>query len=202
MRAGLCFIAATLAAGCASTPDAPRSEVADACELLRENDGWYRDLRRSAKRWGAPIGLQLAIIKQESNFDPKARPPRGDRRMLGLMPGKRPSDAYGYAQALEATWEQYQKESGNEWSSRSDFGDATDFIGWYVNTTGRVAGVDQHNYRAHYLAYHEGQGGYIRGSYRSKGWLLRTADQVAANARRYEEQVKSCRGLNGGLWPF
>ncbi|MBI1338642.1 hypothetical protein GC169_00305 [bacterium] len=188
------------ASGCATSPARP-ADLDDACAMLQDNKEWYRDLRRSAKRWGAPIGLQLAIIRQESNFDSKARPARGDRRMLGLLPGKRPSDAYGYAQALESTWEQYKKESGNEWSSRTDFGDATDFIGWYVDTTGRVAGVDQYNFKAHYLAYHEGQGGYMRGSYRSKAWLIQVADRVAANGKRYEAQVRSCKGL-GGFWPF
>jgi hypothetical protein len=193
-RAASLALAAAGLGACASAPTPSPAEIADACVLLKENRDWYGHLRESARDWGAPMGLQLAIIRQESGFDADARPARG-RSFFGLLPGKRPSDAYGYAQALDSTWERYQKETGNTWSSRDDFEDATDFVGWYVNLTGRMTGVGQHDYRDHYLAYHEGQGGYMRGTWRSKGWLIKTADTVAANAARYERQIKDCDGL-------
>ena len=46
---------------------------------------------------------------------------------------------------------------------------------------------------AQYLNYHEGQGGYARGSYNKKSWLLRVADDVASRARLYEKQLANCR---------
>ena len=149
LRTLLLSILAALTAACAT---APPSQHNDACAILKENRDWYSALRRTAKRWGAPMGLQMAIIRQESGFQHDAKPPRGDRRMLGLLPGKRPSSAYGYAQALDETWDEYRRTSGNGGADRDDFDDAVDFVGWYVNNTGRRAGVGQYAYRDHYLA--------------------------------------------------
>lgn len=188
-------LAAALAAGCASTPKPEAHQIADACALLKDNKSWHKAMRRSAKDWGAPMGFQLAVIRQESSFDSKARPERGDRRWLGLLPGKRPSTAYGYAQALDTTWAEYQQKTGNGGASRRNFNDAVDFIGWYFSTTGERAGVGQYDYRAHYLAYHEGAGGYMRGTWRDKAWLIQTADRVAGHAARYERQISECKAL-------
>ena len=53
----------------------------------------------------------MAIIRQESSFDPNAAPERN--KLLGFIPWKRPSSAKGYAQAVEGTWEEYKKETNN-----------------------------------------------------------------------------------------
>ncbi len=148
------------------------------------------------------MGLQLAIIKQESSFTHDAKPDRKKRTILFFIPGSRPSSAYGYAQALDETWDEYRRQSGNRGADRDDFDDATDFIGWYVNRTGRLTGIGPHNYKAHYLAYHEGAGGYSRGTWRKKKWLIETANQVQRNASRYESQIKSCRKSLKRSWFF
>jgi hypothetical protein len=186
--------------GCASAPLPQARDIDDACRLLTGAPGWNDAVRDSARRWGAPIGLQLAIIRQESGFDPDARPPRGERRLFGLIEGERPSSAYGYAQALDATWDRYRAETGRFGASRRSFRDATDFIGWYVDLTGRMTGIGQYDYRDHYLAYHEGQSGFLSGTHRTKDWLLKTARQVAQQASLYEKQVADCRGLRGGVF--
>lgn len=185
--------------GCASGPPEQQD---NACEFLAENKSWYRALRSSAKKWGAPIGLQLAIIRQESSFDHKAKPERGQRRMLGLLPGKRPSTAYGYAQALDGTWDEYKKSTRNGGAERHDFDDATDFIGWYVANTGKRTGISQYNYRGHYLAYHDGAGGYLRGTWKKKKWLIDVANKVHRNADRYEKQVQGCQKKLKKRWFF
>ncbi|MDZ4760532.1 MAG: hypothetical protein SGJ21_05625 [Alphaproteobacteria bacterium] len=195
VAASAVFVAYATAAGCASPPKLESHEIADACVMLKDNRSWYKALRASAKDWGAPIGLQLAIIKQESSFDAKARPDRGERKLFGLLQGDRPSSAYGYSQALETTWEEYKRETGNGGADRHSFRDSVDFIGWYVNATGKRTGVHQYNYKAHYLAYHEGQGGYLNGSYRNKAWLVETANRVQTQATRYESQVAGCKAL-------
>ncbi len=184
-----------LLCGCLGAPEPTSAEVADACLLLEENRDWHRAMRKSAKEWGAPMGFQLAVIKQESNFDHKAKPARGKRKMLGLLPGDRPSSAYGYAQALDTTWETYKRESGNGGADRHDFDDSVDFIGWYFAKTGQMTGAGQYDYRAHYLAYHEGQSGYLKGSWRSKRWLVDVANRVSSTATRYEKQIASCKAL-------
>ncbi|MEZ5939217.1 MAG: hypothetical protein R3C52_13550 [Hyphomonadaceae bacterium] len=185
--------ALALAAACASTPQPSNAEIADACLLLKENRSWYKALRASSKDWGAPMGLQLAIMKQESGFDGKARPAREGGFLF--FPGKRPSTAYGYAQALETTWETYKRDTGNRGADRHSFRDSADFIGWYVANTGKQTGVGQYNYKAHYLAYHEGPGGYSKGTWKKKRWLVQIADSVASDATRYESQIKTCKGL-------
>jgi hypothetical protein len=43
-----------------------------------------------------------------------------------------------------------------------------------------------------YLAYHEGYGGYKRGSFKDKDWLKDTARKVKYNAVRYKRQLKNC----------
>ncbi|MBI1361495.1 MAG: hypothetical protein GC155_14555 [Alphaproteobacteria bacterium] len=186
--------ALALLSACATTQPSA-DQIADACDLLTDNHDWYKALRHSSKEWGAPMGLQLAIVNQESSFDGHARPARGPRKFFGLVQGDRPSTAYGYAQALETTWEQYKKSTGNRGADRHSFRDSVDFIGWYVNNTGLQAGVGQYDYKAHYLAYHEGAGGYVQGTWRRKTWLVQRANHVAGQAARYESQIKHCKAL-------
>ena len=42
------------------------------------------------------------------------------------------------------------------------------------------------------LAYHEGMGGYARGTYRRKGWLIGVAQKVRRRAWIYHAQLKRC----------
>ncbi|MEL7481969.1 MAG: transglycosylase SLT domain-containing protein [Pseudomonadota bacterium] len=198
----LLTVFALVVAGCATTPPTA-SEQSDICEIFDGRKSWYRAAARSEKRWGAPIELQMAIIRQESGFDKDARPPRGRRRALGLVRGRRPSSARGYSQALDGTWAEYQSETGNSGASRRDFNDSVDFIGWYVARTSRITGVSPQNARAQYLAYHEGPGGYVNGGWRSNSQLIGIANGVASTTAQYERQIQRCerrlkrRGLFG-----
>ncbi|HHH40308.1 MAG TPA: hypothetical protein ENK50_12140 [Sedimenticola sp.] len=191
---------ALLVSSCATTPPA---RVDDLCQIFREKGGWYRDARASEKRWGTPIHVQMAIIRHESSFRDDARPPR--RTLLGFIPWTRPSSAYGYSQAKDGTWEWYMRKSGNDGADRDDFDDAVDFVGWYTNTTQRLLGVSKWDAYNQYLAYHEGHGGYRRGSYRNKAWLKAVARRVERTARRYGAQLRGCREAlesEWSLWPF
>jgi hypothetical protein len=179
--------------GCASAPPTD-AQIADACSMLTDKRDWYRALRQSSKDWGAPMGLQLAIINQESTFDRKALAPRGPKQWF-FFPGKRLSSAKGYAQALDPTWDRYRQETHNGGADRANFRDTTDFIGWYVNENAKKAHIGQFDYRAHYIAYHEGQGGYLSGAWKRNKALLASADRVASNATRYEAQIKDCKAL-------
>ncbi len=173
--------------GCSSNP----KQVNNLCSLLDERNSWYQDANRSYKKWGVPIHVQMAIIHQESHFVDDARPPRGT--FLWIFPGSRPSSAFGYAQVLDSTWEWYINKSGNSGADRDDFGDVTDFIGWYGSITSSKLKVSKWDAYGQYLAYHEGHGGYSRRSYNKKPWLISVAKKVKRRADRYSKQLYGCR---------
>ncbi|MEM6852229.1 MAG: transglycosylase SLT domain-containing protein [Pseudomonadota bacterium] len=188
------LVAAACLSGCAGTPE----QTLDACALFEDRPGWYKDAKKARKRWGAPIPVQLAIIQQESGFDADARPKRG--KFLLVFPGKRPSSAYGYAQAVDSTWDWYRQKAGRPGADRDNFGDASDFVSWYVNQTRQQLGVSPSDARRNYLAYHEGHGDYRRGTHRKKSWLLRRADAVQRRANAYDAQLIRCeKRLNRGI---
>lgn len=171
-------------------PDPPE-RPGDICHVFSERPAWYIKARRSEKRWGAPLNVTMAIMRHESGFRAHAR--TGWRYFLGFIPVGRLSSAYGYAQAQDATWNLYRAETGREQASRNSFGDAVDFIGWYIDTSKRMLKLDAKNASAHYLAYHEGQQGYRRGTHLKKGWLLAYAKKVEATATLYAGQLAQCR---------
>ena len=186
--ARLGVIALLLTAGCSATR--PPSHTGDACSIFREKKGWYGEASDARERWGVPIALQLAFISQESSFDGDAKPPR--RWFLGFIPLGRPSSAQGYAQALDATWDEYRKSTGSRGADRDEFGAAVDFIGWYNTRSADMCDIAKHDAYRLYLAYHEGQTGYRRGSYRRKPWLMNVARKVAGRAKIYSSQLSRC----------
>jgi hypothetical protein len=187
-------------AGCSSDPP---QNIANSCEIFEDKSGWYRDANRAYERWGAPIHVQLAIIYQESRFVDDAKPPRD--HILWVIPWGRISSAYGYAQAKDSTWDWYIEKTGNRGADRDDFEDAVDFIAWYVSTSNRMLGISKWDAYSQYLAYHEGQGGYRKKTYKDKPWLMKVAKKVSARAASYQTQLARCEDeLDSGwdLWPF
>ena len=118
----------------------------------------------------------MAIIRQESSSQFDAKPPRN--KLLGFIPWTRPSDAYGYAQALDSTWGWYKDDTGRRFADRDDFKDAIDFVGWYTDMSNKSVGISKWDPYNQYLAYHEGQTGWRRGTYNNETWLKETARQV------------------------
>jgi len=179
----------TALVSCSATK--PPQRMDDACSIFREKKGWYKEALDASQRWGVPIEIQLAFIRQESSFNGDAKPPR--RKILGFIPGSRPSNAEGYAQALDSTWDDYQEATGARGADRDEFGDAVDFIGWYNSRTSKMCGIPKNDAYRLYLAYHEGPTGYKRGTHRRKAWLLNTAERVAGRAKRYGSQLSRCQ---------
>ncbi|KZX53319.1 hypothetical protein A3709_09275 [Halioglobus sp. HI00S01] len=184
--------------GCATSPPSNQNNL---CEIFREKKGWYDDAADARKEWGSPISVMMAIMYQESRFVAKAKPPR--KKIFGFIPGPRPSDAYGYSQAKKSTWKDYKRSSGNYGADRDDFADAIDFIGWYNHQSNRRNGISKSDPYRLYLAYHEGHGGYSRGSYRSKDWLQSVARKVQKKTDTYGAQLRSCEeDLKDDGWFF
>jgi hypothetical protein len=182
-----------LLAACGGGQGAPRN-LDDACSIARERPNYMRAFQATERRWGVPVHVQMATIYQESKFISDARTPY--RYALGVIPMGRQSSAYGYAQALDGTWDDYRQATGKRFARRDRIRDASDFMGWYMVTTRSKNGVPLTNARNQYLAYHEGHAGYARGSYNQKSWLLRVASQVDARADLYQAQLATC-GLRG-----
>ena len=175
--------------GCVTTD---RSfNTSNICDIFKNNPKWKFYTEATKDKWGVPVSLQLSFIKQESSFDRTARPPR--KKVLGVIPGLRPSSAYGYSQALDGTWEEYIQATGNFNADRKNFEDASDFIGWYVDGSYRLLKLDKSDVYNHYLAYHEGKGGFQKKSFNKKKWLLDVAKKVERQAKEYSSQIKNCK---------
>lgn len=193
------ILSTLLIGGCVTSPPKHTENI---CDIFDEKHGWYKDAKKATKRWHVPIAVNMAIMHQESRFRAKAKPPR--TKILWIFPGPRKSNAYGYSQAKRSTWKWYKKDAGHWGADRDDFDDAIDFIAWYNQKsvkTSKIAPTD--SYRL-YLAYHEGHGGFNRGSYKSKSWLISVAKKVQARARNYQSQLNKCekRLDTSWWWPF
>jgi len=174
--------------GCFSTP---AREVTNICDLLDEKVSWYKAVKKSEEKWGAPMHLQLAIIYQESHFASNAKPPRN--KIFGIIPGARPTTSFGYTQAKKTTWDWYQLKTGNKSAKRDNFTDAVDFVGWYVNQSFLRSKISKTNAYRQYLAYHEGHGGYNNKTYENKAWLIDIAKKVEKKSNTYKSQLSQCR---------
>ncbi|MCK4712549.1 MAG: lytic transglycosylase [Marinosulfonomonas sp.] len=162
----------------------------DACSILDQRPTYLKAMRKSERRWGIPVHVQMATMYQESKFVGNARTPF--RFVLGVIPMGRQSSAYGYSQALDATWKEYKNGPGRNGAKRDDIDDATDFMGWYMAESTERLGIEKTDARNQYLAYHEGRSGYARGSYRRKSWLVRIAGEIDARSETYNEQLNAC----------
>ncbi|SDX48089.1 hypothetical protein SAMN05444358_10699 [Ruegeria halocynthiae] len=180
-----------LLASCGGGSKQPPSRLNDACSIAREKPDYIKAFKSTERKWGVPIHVQMATIYQESRYRHDARTPH--KYVLGVIPMGRQSSAYGYGQALDGTWEQYQRETGKRRAKRDRIRDASDFIGWYMNKSYERNGIHPSDTRNQYLAYHEGHTGYARGSYNSKSWLLNVASDVDARAQLYQAQLSNCR---------
>ena len=136
MRLGLLLCSILFLQACTTSQP---SDLNDVCAIFSEKSGWYDDAADSRSEWGSPISVMMAIMHQESKFKAKAKPPR--KKIFGFIPGFRPSDSYGYSQALGSTWKAYKKSAGRYGADRDDFGDAIDFIGWYNEQSNKRSGI-------------------------------------------------------------
>lgn len=172
--------------GCSETPPANRENL---CAIFQEKDGWYKAAHAVHQKYQVPINVAMAIMAQESNFVDNARPPM---RWFLFIPYGRESSAFGYAQALDSVWDDYVEDAGSFLSSRDDFADALDFIGWFMVKTQRANGVALGDAYNQYLNYHEGWNGFRNETYRNKAWLEQAARAVRTRAEIFRKQLLGC----------
>lgn len=187
------LILMALVASCGSSGgdgSAPRN-LDNACSIVTDRPHYMRAFNRAERKWGVPPHVLMAMIHQESKFISDARTPL--RFTLGVIPMGRQSSAFGYSQALDGTWEEYQKETGSRRARRDNIRDATDFMGWYMTKTVERNGVALTDTRNQYLAYHDGHTGFKRKTYTRKAWLMDVATKVAERGEMYKRQLARCR---------
>ncbi len=178
-------------ASCGSGKFSAPRELDDACAIVNQRPEYLRAFKASERKWGVPVNVQMATIWQESKFIGNARTPH--RYALGIIPMGRQSSAYGYAQALDSTWEEYQDEEGGRMARRDTISDAADFMGWYMAETTATLGVPLWDAESQYLAYHEGRTGFANQSYDGKPWLVDIAAAVGTRSDMYAGQLQGCR---------
>ena len=184
MKNKILFIVLFFLTSCSSIP----KNTADGCSIFSERYFWYKHAKKTERKWGTPISLQLAIIKMESDFDWLAKPPR--QKIFKIIPFKRPSSSLGYSQAVKGTWEQYKKETGNKLATRIRFKDSVDFIGWYTNKTEKILKISKKDVFRQYLAYHEGWGNFK--NYKENAKVIKLAKKVEKQSKIYKKQLKDC----------
>ena len=163
--ANLTFVAlvtAVLVGGCASSP--PKRQ-ADLCAVFEQYPDWYDYARASAKKWGTPVHIQMAFVRHESSYRATARPPR---KWFLFIPLGRASSAKGYAQARTRCGVSTRRSGAGcsgavrTWKTRSTSSAGT------TTRLGAGLGIPRTDAYRLYLAYHEGRGGYSRGSWKKK----------------------------------
>ena len=188
----------------ASCATAPPGQQHDLCAVFEQNPDWYDYAKASEEKWGVPAHILMAFVRHESSYRHNARPPYD---WFLFIPLGRPSSAEGYAQIQDPAWQDYRKETGGLFKSRSDMEDALDFVGWYNNKSNKLLGISKWDPKQLYLAYHEGHTGYRRGSYHDKPDLIGIAEVVDKTAREYGAQLQQCEDQFKcrswyQVWPF
>ena len=178
------FILLFLLVSCSSIP----KNTADGCSIFSERYLWYKHAKKTEKKWGTPISLQLSIIKMESDFDWLAKPPR--HKLFKVIPYKRKSSSLGYSQAVKGTWEQFKSETNNPLATRVRFKDSVDFIGWYTNKTEKILKISKKDSFRQYIAYHEGWGNYK--NYKKNSKVISLAKRVEQQTNKYRKQLSDC----------
>ena len=166
------------------------SQFGNICAIFYQHPDWHSASKNVQDTWGIPSSVQMAILKQESSFNATARPPLF--QLFGIPIGRKTS-AYGYAQALNETWNDYRKETRQVNAVRTSFNDAANFLGWYLHKIHHTLNINTNNAYALYLAYHEGIRGYEKSSFKHEKWLTRVADKVQHNANIYHKQLIKCQ---------
>ena len=185
------MILVLLVASCGGGQSSAPRDLDNACTILKERPEYVKAFRAVERKWGVPMHVQMATIHQESKFIADARTPF--RYVLGVIPMGRQSSAYGYAQALDATWDEYREDQNRRAAKRDRIRDASDFMGWYMAQSNQRNGIAFTDARNQYLAYHEGHTGFRKGSYNRKSWLVEISGKVQARSEVYEQQIAACR---------
>ena len=183
----LYFLIFSLVVSCSSIPKSTKN----ACSIFSERYLWYKYVKNSSEKYGAPVHIILAFVNKESGFDRYARPER--TKLFKIIPYKRPSSSLGYSQAVKKTWEQYKKETNSPLALRTRFHDSVMFIGYYINKTHKINKIPLDDSYRQYLNYYLGWGNYAQKVYKTDKKAIIFAKSVKTQSNIYRKQLKSCK---------
>ena len=176
-----------LLASCNSIP----KDVQNACSIFSERYLWYKSVKNSSEKYGAPVHIILAFVNKESGFNRLAKPNR--TKLFKIVPYKRPSSSFGYSQAVKKTWELYKTETNNPLALRTRFKDSVMFIGWYINKTKKINKIPLNDSYRQYLNYYLGWGNYAKKTYKSDKKAIILAKNVQKQSKIYKSQLSECQ---------
>ncbi len=168
----------------------PPKQPGNLCMVFQEKPKWYRGAMAAQKTWGLPVAVGMAFVHRESSYVSDAKPPRD--KLLWVIPWRRPSSAYGFAQATDDAWDDYKKQTHRIFVERDDLRDALDFIGWYNDRSHRQLGIAKNDSYNLYLAYYVGPTGYARGVWKQQPAVQNYARRVVEREQRYRKQLIGC----------
>ena len=165
--------------------------TADICHIYERRPHWDWILNDVEEEYGVSKFLILSVMNQESSFRSNARPPF--KKLFGFIPyWERLSSSHGYSQAVNGTWEMFQKNTKMFDTSRTSFKDSAIFISWYFKESQRKNNIALNDYSNLYLSYHEGWGGYNKKTFLKKKNLPKIAQKVNKYTIKYKNQYSQC----------
>ncbi len=174
-------------ASCSSVPKYPQN----ACKIFGQNYLWYKSVKKSSEKYGAPIHIILAFVNKESGFNRWAKPKR--KKLFKIVPYKRPSSSFGYSQAVNKTWELYKTETNSPLALRARFKDSVMFIGWYMKKTKKINKIPLNDSYRQYLNYYLGWGNYAKKIYKTDKNAIIYAKKVEKLSKIYKNQLLECQ---------
>jgi hypothetical protein len=154
------------------------------CKIISQHSGWNKSLKKAQDNYNLSPAFAMAIIYQESNFDANA--------------SSKYSSAHGYAQAINGTWKNFQKDVKTN-AKRNNFDDSVQFMGWYMSSLSKSLKLNMSDSTNLYMAYMLGATGFKRyraGTFKNKNKIIedkKIAAKVTSYAKIYESQFKKCK---------
>ena len=163
----------------------------NACKIFGDRYLWYKHVKKSSEKYGAPIHIILAFVNKESGFNRWAKPKR--TKLFKVIPYKRPSSSFGYSQAVKKTWDLYKTETNNPLALRARFKDSVMFIGWYINKTNKINNIPLGDSYRQYLNYYLGWGNFSKKIYKTDKKAIILAKNVQKQSNIYKSQLRECQ---------
>lgn len=182
MRLSLAAAAGALTLALGAGSQLAHAQTTDMCTQITRNPDWVGHLQAVEARWGVTPGTVMAILDQESRFNPRAMGPGAT--------GPNGQRNFGFAQANLRTWNWFLRDS--QWEgerSRSDFEASAHFIGWHFAEHVPLIDAPVSDVYRHYLVYKQGLGGYRRGASQTARRIART---IASRAETADRQLDGC----------